>query len=272
MSLFADDIALYRHIKSSVDYWKLQLDITALVDWISRHYLSLQPSKCCYMLITRKRTCSIPPPILYVSEIPLQLVSSVRYLGVQLNSDLSWSPHITNLCTKARQLVGLLYRRFYKHANTSTLLQLYKSFIRPHLEYCAIVWDPHLLKDVEALEKVQRFALRMCLKNWSLDHNQLYQQSNLPPLVNRRSNAKLCHLYRIVNDLCDFPDAPVQQREIVYDNRQTNHLQLSNMQARTNQFHNSYFPKTISLWNSLPFSLLSSSSLSSFKLGLKQST
>ena len=144
MSLFADDIALYRHIKSSVDYWKLQLDITALVDWISRHYLSLQPSKCCYMLITRKRTCSIPPPILYVSEIPLQLVSSVRYLGVQLNSDLSWSPHITNLCTKARQLVGLLYRRFYKHANTSTLLQLYKSFIRPHLEYCAIVWDPHL--------------------------------------------------------------------------------------------------------------------------------
>ena len=78
------------------------------------------------MLITRKRTCSIPPPILYVSEIPLQLVSSVRYLGFQLNSDLSWSPHITNLCTKARQLVGLLYRRFYKHANTSTLLQLYK--------------------------------------------------------------------------------------------------------------------------------------------------
>ena len=124
MSLFADDIALYRHIKSSVDYWKLQLDITALVDWISRHYLSLQPSKCCYMLITRKRTCSIPPPILYVSEIPLQLVSSVRYLGIQLNSDLSWSPHITNLCTKARQLVGLLYCRFYKHANTSTLLQL----------------------------------------------------------------------------------------------------------------------------------------------------
>ncbi len=145
---------------------------------------------------------------------PIQLVSSVRYLGIQLNSDLSWSPHITNLCTKARQLVGLLYRRFYKHANTSTLLQLYKSFIRPHLEYCAIVWDPHLLKDVEALEKVQRFVLRTCLMNWSLDHDQLYQQSNLPPFVNRRSNAKLCHLYRIVNDLCDFLDAPVQQREL----------------------------------------------------------
>ena len=142
MLLFADDIALYRCIKSSVDYWKLQLDITALVDWISRHYLSLQPSKCSYMLITRKKACSIPPPILYVSGTPLQLVSSVRYLGIQLNCDLSWSPHISNLCTKARQLVGLLYHRFYKHASTPTLLQLYKAFIRPHLEYCAIVWDP----------------------------------------------------------------------------------------------------------------------------------
>ena len=62
ISLFADDIALYRCIKSPIDYWKLQLDITVLVDWICRQYLSLQPSKCCYMLITRKNTGSVPPP------------------------------------------------------------------------------------------------------------------------------------------------------------------------------------------------------------------
>ena len=83
------------------------------------------------------------------------------------------------------------------------------------------------------LEKVQRFALRVCLKNWSLDHDQLYQLSNVSPLANRRSNAKLCHLFKIVNDLCDFPDAPVQQREILHDNRQANSLQLTNLQART---------------------------------------
>ena len=189
------DIALHRCIKSPLHYWKFKLDIAALVDWISRHHLSLQPSKCCYMLITRKKACSIPPPILYVSGTPLLSVSSVRYLRVQLNSDLSWSPHISNLCAKARRLVGVLYRQFYKHVNTSTLLHLYKSFIRPHLEYCAIVWDPHLLKDIDALEKVQRFALRMCLKSWSLDHNQLYERSKVPPLANRRSNAKFCHLF-----------------------------------------------------------------------------
>ena len=137
------------------------------------------------MLVSRKRTSSLPPPILYVSGTPLQRVTSVRYLGVELTQDLSWSLHVSHLCAKARQLIGLLYRRFYKHANTATLLQLYKSFIRPHLEYCAIVWDPHLSKDIEALEKVQRFALRMCLKNWSLDHSQLYSPSMIPPLTLR---------------------------------------------------------------------------------------
>ena len=205
-----------------------------------------------------------------VSGTPLQRVISVRYLGVKLTQDLSWSLHVSHLCAKARQLIGLLYRRFYKHANTATLLQLYKSFIRPHLEYCAIVWDPHLSKDIEALEKVQRFALRMCLKNWSLDHSQLYSRSMIPPLTLRRSNARLEHLFKIVNNLCDFPENPIQQRDIVYVNRHTNPLQLVNIQARTNQFYNSFFPKTIALWNSLPSSLLSSLSLNSFKSGLSQ--
>ena len=130
MSLFVNEIALYRCIKSPVDYWKLQLDINTLVNWICQQCLSLQPAKCCYMLVSRKRTSSLPPPILYVSGSPLQRVTSVRYLGVELTQDLSWSLHASHLCAKARQLIGLLYRRFYKHANTATLLQLYKSFIR----------------------------------------------------------------------------------------------------------------------------------------------
>ena len=88
--LFTDDMALqvYRTIKSSFDYahWKLQLDITALilVDGISQNGLSLQPPKCCYMLITRKTSHSLPTPTLYVSGTALQLYSvySVQYLGI----------------------------------------------------------------------------------------------------------------------------------------------------------------------------------------------
>jgi hypothetical protein len=75
---------------------------------------------------------SLPPPILYVSGTPLQLVSSARYLGIELTQDLSWSLHISHLCAKAMQATYwiLLYHHFYKHANTDCLtldlLQLIK--------------------------------------------------------------------------------------------------------------------------------------------------
>ena len=75
-----------------------------------------------------------------------------------------------------------------------------------------------------------------------IDHNQLYLRSKVPPLTVRRSNARLNHLFKIVNDLCDFPDAPVQQREIVYNNRQANSMQLTHIQVRSNQFKNSFSP------------------------------
>ena len=63
---------------------------------------------------------------------------------------------------KVRRLIGLLYRRFGKYVDSVTLLQLHKSFIQPDLEYYSIVWDPYLIGDIE---KVQRFALWVCLKN-----------------------------------------------------------------------------------------------------------
>ena len=172
---------------------------------------------------------------------------------------------MTNVCAKARKLIRLLYHCFYKHANCTTLLQLYKSFIRPHLEYCSMVWDPLLNKDKEALEKVQRFGLRMCLKKWSLKQGQLLQLSKVVSLSDRRSQAKLRHLFKIINDLTDFPDAPLKARVMHYSCRNSNDFQLNNLRARTSQFQNSFFPSTIAHWNSLPADILSSSSLSSFK-------
>ena len=210
ISLFADDIALYRPILNDADYCALQSDVSAIVSWINNSLLSLQPAKCCSILFTRKRNSKLLPPCITVEGTPLAIVSSVKHLGLQINSDLSWSPHVAKLCVKARKLVGLLYRRFGKLADTATLLQLYKSFIRPNLEYCSeycsVVWDPYHVGDIELLEKVQRFALRVCLKNWSYDREELYIQSKIPALAQRRSCARLHHIFKIANLLVDFPE------------------------------------------------------------------
>ena len=84
-----------------------------------------------------------------------------------------------------------------------TLLKLYVSFIRPHLEYAAASWDPFLKKDIELIEDVQKFALRVCLKSWSATYAELLEQSNLPSLQTRRQHAKFCNLFKIINEATD---------------------------------------------------------------------
>ena len=76
------------------------------------------------MIITRKRN-SIQSPQFVLNGMPLEQVESFKYLGVLLSSDLSWSSHIESICTKARKLIGLLYRNFYGNVNQQSLYTLY---------------------------------------------------------------------------------------------------------------------------------------------------
>ena len=151
----------------------------------------------------------------------MERVHSYKYLGVWLTSTLNWSMQVNKECKKARQQVGILYRKFHSSANTSTLLQLYLAYIRPHLEYLAPVWDPHQQRLIKSLERVQKFALKVCTKHWSSDYEFLLQLCKLPTLASRRHYLKLCVLYQVVNGHLDFPMAPVVPRNLPRSLRNT---------------------------------------------------
>ena len=80
----------------------------------------------------------LPPSGLLLGGITLEQAESYRYLGVLVSSRLTWSDHIEHVCAKARKLVGMLYRQFYSWADSKTLLLIYRTCIRPHLEYICL--------------------------------------------------------------------------------------------------------------------------------------
>ena len=137
--VYADDVCIYRPISSCRDLRYVQDDLEAVEAWSIENFLNLNPLKCKYMLISRKRTPSIPDEPLILTDLPLQKVDAFKYLGVLLSQELSWSPHVQVICSKAKELLGLLYRKFYGCSNTDTLLQLYISLVHPHLEYACPV-------------------------------------------------------------------------------------------------------------------------------------
>ena len=191
MSLYADDILLYRPIYTSADYYDRQGDVNNLCAWTDGNNIKFNTTKCKYMVISRKKQPIISNPPIVINNCCLERVNSHKYLGVWITSTLNWSAHISEICTRARRQTGIIYRKFYGHTSSSTLLQLYLTFVQAHLEYAAPVWDPHQQGLTDSLERVQKFSLRMCMRDWNAT---LLQSSNLPTLASRSHYLKLCFL------------------------------------------------------------------------------
>ena len=169
----------------SIDYLLVQKDINAISEWVSDNYLFLNFLKCYHLLISRKRIPTLPDVPLMINGNAINNVIAVKYLGAILTSNFSWSNHISPISSKARKLIGVLYRKFYHHSDPQTLLRLYQSLIHPHLKYACSIWDPHLKKNIEMLESVQKFGLKVCLKQW---HSTC---ENLSIIVNMMCTAHL---------------------------------------------------------------------------------
>ncbi len=107
--LYADDILLYRPISLPEDLEYLQSDVDALQAYASANYLTFNAAKCKSMFVSRKKRHTHPNPSITLNGSP---TPTFKYLGLLISSDLSWTSHIDNTCSKAKRILGLLYRFF----------------------------------------------------------------------------------------------------------------------------------------------------------------
>ena len=106
------------------------------------------------MIISRKKSQHVASALSLGDQV-LEIVNHCKYLGFYLLADLSWSYHIQCICTKARKIMGIIYRQFSSNVDSLDMKRLYTSLVRPHLEYGVEAWNPYLQKDIAALENVQ---------------------------------------------------------------------------------------------------------------------
>ena len=149
---------------------------------------------------------------------------------------MKWSSHIEVACSKAKRILGLLYRRFYGLADCRTIIQLYLSTVRPHLEYASSLWDPHTQKDITALERVQKFACKIATKHWNCEYQQLLETCAIPSLAERRTKLKLYQLYNILYGHSHFPQNIFVHLSHHYPTR-SHHMVLSQPLTHTNDIH-----------------------------------
>jgi len=263
--LFADDCLLYRVINHFEDQLQLQKDLAALEQWSQSWGMSFNASKCHVMTVCRSKSPQVF--IYHLCDTILKTVQQEKYLGVLLSADMSWSHHIKQITAKAQQKLGFL-RRNLKGSPKECKSLAYISLVRSGLEYSSIIWDPHLKKDSDSLERVQRRAARWVTSSYDryTSVTQLLKDLDWDNLQERRKHQRLIFLYKILHEEVAVPPETI---DIVLHNRpsrgNSNTQKISRPRTNTSEFQNSFINRTIIDWNGLPNTVAQAGSVSSFK-------
>ena len=200
--IFADDTKIYNSSKNSK---KIQEDILHLQKWSNKWNLYFNISKCKVMYIGSKKDRSRDDYYMEQENDRRKIEScdQEKDLGVTFDEKLEFNKHIVSAIGKANQMLGLIKRTF-TYLNKYTFLKLYKSLVRPHLEYGNIIWHPLYKKQSASIEKVQRRATKLLKECKEMSYSQRLKYLNLYSMKGRRLRGDLIETYKIFNGYTDL--------------------------------------------------------------------
>ena len=230
------------------------------LDWANQWGMEFHPDKCKVVHFGRKNTHSI----YNLGPDQITAVTETKDLGITVSDDLKWAKHISTCVKKANRMIGLIKNTF-TYMDKDMFITLYKSLVRPLLEYCPQVWNPHMLKDIESLEKVQRRATKIVPELHDLQYEDRLKHLGLFPLQQRRHRGDMITVYKILNGMVDM------DREILcpshHGNRHTrrHNLKIKGNISKTDIRKNSFTQRIVLPWNMLHQDIVTSPTIDSFK-------
>ena len=185
-------------------------------------------------------------------------------LGVHIDPDLSFEEHINKQIKKARSLSGMIARNFV-YKTPSILIPLYKTLIRPVIEYGNPVWCPHLRKHIDEIEKIQRNYTKNIIGMKDLEYGERLRTLKLHSLEFRRIRGDMIQVYKILNNLYD----PLTTNSLLTLDKNSNtrghNFKLKKGSFNTTKYKYFFTNRVINLWNKLSDEVVNAPSLNVFK-------
>ena len=120
--------------------------------WVNKWQLKFHPDKCISMSINRKMNYN---EAYKMDPTELRQVRQEKDIEVIVDNQLKFENHMQEKVKKANNIMGLI-RRTFVHLDEGTFSKLFKALVRPHIEYANTAWYPTKMKDIIAIENVQR--------------------------------------------------------------------------------------------------------------------
>lgn len=271
--MFADDTNIFHSSKAICDDMDLiNADLKKIESWFSMNKLIINTDKSFYTIFGPSiLTNNIPDLSLKLNNILLRKSNSVKFLGVHIQCNLSWSTHILTIRKKIHNFLCVLNKMKHKF-NLSTKIKLYYSFIFPHLIYCNIIWGngpEYLLKLLVGCQK--RF-LRIIFNSKPTDHTEiLFARSKILSILQINLYLQTLFTFKFLKNLLppyysDFFQYSNPIKSIITRQNATFYIKTS----RLNLINNCISHTAPKIWhNVIPLNIQNIDNLTSFKKNLK---
>ena len=261
IKLFADDAKLYHKINSEEDCQKIQEDLNRLQSWAKKWQLRFHPQKCTVLSLGRNRYEYEYHMVTANEVVPLDKPDYEKDLGVLIDRGLTFEEHINHIVKKANRLTGLMWRSF-SYVDKKVFVTLYKSMIRPHLEYAASIWSPHTWKQAEEIKKIQRRATKRVAVLRDLPYEERIKALKLPTLVYRRLRGDVVKVYKYMNNLYDVKPIIIEDKD---DTRRGHLAKLEKLGCKKDIRLYFFSNRVVAWWNKIPQEVIDAPSIDSFK-------
>ena len=264
VKLFADDVKLYSELSVPTDVLNFQSYLDQIQTWAATWQIGISYSKCNTMELGPHPTRTE----FFLSNSRIQTTSITKDLGVQFESNLKFKAHNNDIVNRAHQRAALIYRSFLSR-DTYNLILAFKTYVRPLLEYVSPVWSPTHVMLIRSVEAVQRRFTKRLLGMDQLPYAERLTQLGLQSLEQRRLITDLILYYNIIpghssltfSDFFSFTHNPSSRGHS---------LRISIPLVKTNIHKHFFSCRAVNCWNSLPDSVVTATSKSSFKRSLSK--
>lgn len=266
--MFADDTKLYSRVAGREDVDAIQRDLDRLDEWSRIWLLRFHPDKCKILKVSKKPTIEINLHLYSNDEqhsvVNLSSCEDEKDIGVFIDDKLNFEKHIKTKTGKANQIMGII-RRTFSFMNESIFKQLFKTLVRPHIEYANSVWAPYKLENIRKIESVQRRATKLIPGFKDMEYEDRLRKLDLPTLYYRRKRGDMIETYKIMNGIYDSDVSPKLEKAPNIRGTRGHEMKLFKKGARTEARKNFFTHRIVEDWNELPQEVINAETTNAFK-------